>query len=269
MKHPKFPPFDRRFRPVLGVDSRRKAWLLRAKTPGFASIVDGKTLRNRFYIGTVCSIERSKAGAITEAPNRTVAGEATVQDLARPFSISRHLKVLEEAGLIETRIGRTARPRVVAERGFLDEVIMPHSTRQRVARALDMLRHKELANPWKKHDNIPLQGGVLGRLALKRVQFLALQGSGVAIDQSKSARPAAFCCQRCSGGFLNGYFESHFNVSDEVSSRLCAGLLPSSAMARFHPASTPNSKFSLISFDHPDEAVKMFLVSELSYCCSA
>ena len=47
---------------------------------------------------------------------RLAAGEATVQDLARPFSISepaisRHLKVLEEAGLIETRIHGTARPR--------------------------------------------------------------------------------------------------------------------------------------------------------------
>ncbi|NJM81255.1 MAG: winged helix-turn-helix transcriptional regulator [Tabrizicola sp.] len=47
---------------------------------------------------------------------RLAQGEATVQDLARPFSISqpaisRHLKVLEEAGLIETRIEGTARPR--------------------------------------------------------------------------------------------------------------------------------------------------------------
>ncbi|MGH9578312.1 MAG: acyl-CoA carboxylase subunit beta, partial [Terriglobales bacterium] len=51
---------------------------------------------------------------------------------------------------------RFANPFVAAERGFLDEVIMPHSTRKRVARALNMLRNKELANPWKKHDNIPL-----------------------------------------------------------------------------------------------------------------
>lgn len=47
---------------------------------------------------------------------RLAQGEATVQDLARPFpisqpAISRHLKVLEEAGLIETRIAGTARPR--------------------------------------------------------------------------------------------------------------------------------------------------------------
>jgi propionyl-CoA carboxylase beta chain len=47
-------------------------------------------------------------------------------------------------------------PFVAAERGYVDEVIMPHSTRRRIARALRLLRTKELANPWKKHDNIPL-----------------------------------------------------------------------------------------------------------------
>jgi len=52
--------------------------------------------------------------------------------------------------------GRFANPFVAAERGFLDDVIMPHSTRRRVARALDMLKSKVLENPWKKHDNIPL-----------------------------------------------------------------------------------------------------------------
>jgi propionyl-CoA carboxylase beta chain len=51
---------------------------------------------------------------------------------------------------------RFANPFVAAERGFLDDVIMPHSTRRRVARALDMLKAKKLENPWKKHDNIPL-----------------------------------------------------------------------------------------------------------------
>ena len=51
---------------------------------------------------------------------------------------------------------RFANPFVAAERGFLDEVIMPHSTRKRISRALNMLRNKKLDNPWKKHDNIPL-----------------------------------------------------------------------------------------------------------------
>jgi len=51
---------------------------------------------------------------------------------------------------------RFANPFVAAERGYIDEVILPHSTRRRVARALALLRSKNLQNPWKKHDNIPL-----------------------------------------------------------------------------------------------------------------
>ena len=51
---------------------------------------------------------------------------------------------------------RFANPFVAAERGFIDEVIMPHSTRRRIARAFASLRNKKLTNPWKKHDNIPL-----------------------------------------------------------------------------------------------------------------
>ncbi|MEM7719640.1 MAG: acyl-CoA carboxylase subunit beta [Pseudomonadota bacterium] len=49
-----------------------------------------------------------------------------------------------------------ANPFRAAERGFIDEVIMPHSTRRRVARALASLRTKKVTTPWKKHDNIPL-----------------------------------------------------------------------------------------------------------------
>ena len=49
-----------------------------------------------------------------------------------------------------------ANPFVAAERGFIDEVIQPRSTRKRVARAFAMLRNKQQSMPWKKHDNIPL-----------------------------------------------------------------------------------------------------------------
>jgi propionyl-CoA carboxylase beta chain len=67
---------------------------------------------------------------------------------------------LDDPTKIKKRIddyqARFANPFVAAERGYIDEVIMPHSTRRRVARALQMLRNKTLENPWKKHDNIPL-----------------------------------------------------------------------------------------------------------------
>ncbi len=54
---------------------------------------------------------------------------------------------------------RRSVPFVAAERGYIDEVILPHGTRRRICRALNMLRNKTLENPWKKHDNIPLLGG--------------------------------------------------------------------------------------------------------------
>jgi len=51
---------------------------------------------------------------------------------------------------------RFANPFVAASMGFIDEVIQPRDTRRRIAVGLRKLRTKQLANPWKKHDNIPL-----------------------------------------------------------------------------------------------------------------
>ncbi|HEV2533405.1 MAG TPA: acyl-CoA carboxylase subunit beta [Phenylobacterium sp.] len=51
---------------------------------------------------------------------------------------------------------RFANPFVAASRGYIDDVIMPHGTRRRIVKALKNLQGKQLTNPWKKHDNIPL-----------------------------------------------------------------------------------------------------------------
>ncbi len=51
---------------------------------------------------------------------------------------------------------RFANPFVAAERGFIDDVIMPHSSRKRIARAFAALRKKHVELPWKKHDTMPL-----------------------------------------------------------------------------------------------------------------
>jgi propionyl-CoA carboxylase beta chain len=69
------------------------------------------------------------------------------KDIGDAEKIAVHTKAYED---------RFLSPFVAAERGYVDEVIMPHSTRRRIARALRMLRNKDLENPWKKHDNIPL-----------------------------------------------------------------------------------------------------------------
>ncbi len=49
-----------------------------------------------------------------------------------------------------------ANPFVAASRGYIDDIILPRETRSRIARSLRMLRTKHLANPPKKHGNIPL-----------------------------------------------------------------------------------------------------------------
>ncbi len=51
---------------------------------------------------------------------------------------------------------RFLNPFVAAGRGYIDDVIRPHSTRWRIARALRMLKNKQVPQIWKKHDNIPL-----------------------------------------------------------------------------------------------------------------
>ncbi|MBI1361845.1 MAG: methylmalonyl-CoA carboxyltransferase [Alphaproteobacteria bacterium] len=51
---------------------------------------------------------------------------------------------------------RFANPYVAASRGYIDDVIMPHNTRKRIVRALRTLKTKQVSNPAKKHDNIPL-----------------------------------------------------------------------------------------------------------------
>ncbi len=68
-------------------------------------------------------------------------------DLNDPEKIAQHAADYED---------RFANPFVAAERGFIDEVIQPHSTRKRIARAFASLRNKSVQKPWKKHDNIPL-----------------------------------------------------------------------------------------------------------------
>jgi len=49
-----------------------------------------------------------------------------------------------------------ANPFIAGHRGFIDDVIMPHSTRKRICRSLAMLKDKKLERPVRKHGNIPL-----------------------------------------------------------------------------------------------------------------
>lgn len=107
---------------------------------GAYDVMASKHLRGDFnYAWPSAEIAVMGAKGATEIIHRADLGDAE--------KIAAHTKNYED---------RFANPFVAAERGFIDEVIMPQSTRRRVARAFASLRNKKLENPWKKHDNIPL-----------------------------------------------------------------------------------------------------------------
>ena len=91
---------------------------------------------------------------------RLALGEASVMELARPFAmtqpaISRHLKVLESAGLIEQRIDGARRPRRLAKPAI-----------DAVENWLSMLRHA-LEKNYNQLDQVlaeinPENGGSIG-----------------------------------------------------------------------------------------------------------
>ncbi|MBK7395149.1 MAG: acyl-CoA carboxylase subunit beta [Myxococcales bacterium] len=60
------------------------------------------------------------------------------------------------AAFVEDYRNKFANPFKAAELGFVDEVIHPRVTRQRIHRALELLRDKRVSNPPRKHGNIPL-----------------------------------------------------------------------------------------------------------------
>ena len=51
---------------------------------------------------------------------------------------------------------RFANPYVAAERGYIDDVLVPHETRPRLIHALETLETKRVPGPKRKHGNIPL-----------------------------------------------------------------------------------------------------------------
>jgi len=118
-----------------------KVTLITRKAYGGAyDVMASKHLRGDFnYAWPTAEIAVMGAKGATEIIHRADLGDAD--------KIAAHTKDYET---------RFANPFVAAERGFIDEVITPRSTRKRLCRAFASLRNKQLSNPWKKHDNIPL-----------------------------------------------------------------------------------------------------------------
>jgi propionyl-CoA carboxylase beta chain len=60
------------------------------------------------------------------------------------------------AKFVEEYKTKFANPYKAAELGFIDEVIYPRTLRQRLHKAIELLRDKREKNPPRKHGNIPL-----------------------------------------------------------------------------------------------------------------
>ncbi|HWZ51126.1 MAG TPA: acyl-CoA carboxylase subunit beta [Granulicella sp.] len=89
---------------------------------------------------------------------RTLAQAEAVMPQGVSLSEEQKLEILAEIRKekVDEFRERFANPYVAAERGYIDAVIRPSETRQRLNRALDMLSTKREKNPPKKHGNIPL-----------------------------------------------------------------------------------------------------------------
>jgi propionyl-CoA carboxylase beta chain len=81
-------------------------------------------------------------GAVNIIYRRDIAGSPTPQE--------RRTKLMEDYK------ARFANPYTAAERGYIDDVIVPHETRPRLITALRTLQSKREPGPKRKHGNIPL-----------------------------------------------------------------------------------------------------------------
>ena len=62
----------------------------------------------------------------------------------------------EKQEIIKDYEDKFSNPYCAAERGLIDEVIMPRDTRYKLIQALEMCHNKNQSNPPKKHGNMPL-----------------------------------------------------------------------------------------------------------------
>jgi len=58
--------------------------------------------------------------------------------------------------LVEEYEQKFGNPFKAAELGYVDEVIQFEDTRRRIIQCLEILKTKQVTNPWKKHGNVPL-----------------------------------------------------------------------------------------------------------------
>lgn len=120
---------------------------LRKSYGGAHCVMSSKQLRGDFnYAWPTAEIAVMGAdGAIEVLEGRTISKMENAEEKAK--------FVAEKTAEYKNKF---ANPYMAASYGYIDDVIEPRNTRFRVIRAFQALQTKKLANPLKKHSNIPL-----------------------------------------------------------------------------------------------------------------
>ena len=88
--------------------------------------------------------------AYPQAEIAVMGAEGAVNILYRKSSAEEKQEIIKEYE------DKFSNPYRAAERGLIDEVIMPRDTRYKLVQALEMAHNKNQSNPPKKHGNMPL-----------------------------------------------------------------------------------------------------------------
>ena len=85
-----------------------------------------------------------------------MGAEGAINIIGRKQIAAAEDKEAKRKEMIQEYEDKFLNPYIAAKRGFVDEVIRPDETREKIIAALDMLETKEVERPYKKHGNIPL-----------------------------------------------------------------------------------------------------------------
>lgn len=118
-------------------------------------------IMRKAYGGAFCAMNSKKLGA--DIVYAWPIAEIAVMGAEGAVNIIYHKEIADapdpdQAGkdYIRQYEDKFLNPYFAAQHGFVDEVILPEETRERIVAALEMLKDKKVERPYKKHGNIPL-----------------------------------------------------------------------------------------------------------------
>jgi acetyl-CoA carboxylase carboxyltransferase component len=118
------------------------------------TIIMGKSFAGA-YLGMCCKDTGADIVFAWPQATVTIVGSATAASVIFAKEIKNSANPTETAAKrMQEYKDMYENPYSAAERGYIDEVIMPHETRKSICLALEMLEGKTVALPYRKHSNI-------------------------------------------------------------------------------------------------------------------